>query len=235
MKIRTVISWGGALALLIGAFLAPVAGQARPLAGTVSGAVIYSGVHDTNHEVLVAAHLDPNSGPDAMVHISGPGNYSLANIPDGSYYLSAFLDLNDSGDGPADSAEPFGWYDLNGDDNPDPVTISGGTISGIDITLTDVKIALQGTACYLGLLSGPGSMQVALHTNPNDGPVISQYVAQPCAEYFIGDGPPGTYYVSLFYDVDDSGGPPEPGEPFGWYDANQRWQPRPHHLQRHVD
>lgn len=226
MKIRTFFSGGVALALILGIFLVPAA-QAKPLTGTVSGTVLYSGVHDTNHEVLVAAHLDPNSEPQAVVHIAGPGAYSLANIPDGIYYLSAFLDLNDNGDGPADSAEPLGWYDLNGDDNPDPVTISGGTINGLDITMTDIPIAFQGTACYLGGVNGPGSMAIALHTNPNDGPVVSQYVARPCAEYFIGDGPHDTYYLSLFYDVNGSGGPPEPGEPVGWYDANSDGTPDP--------
>ena len=81
MKIKTLFSGVMALALVLGAFLAPAASQASPLAGTVSGTVLYSGVHDTNHEVLVAAHLDPGSEPQAVVHIAGPGAYSLADIP----------------------------------------------------------------------------------------------------------------------------------------------------------
>lgn len=227
MKTRTIFALGTALALILGAFLEPAASQASSLAGTVSGTVLYSGVHDANHEVLVAAHLDPNNEPQAVVHIVGPGAYTLADLPEGTYYISAFLDLNDNGDGPADTAEPLGWYDPNGDDNPDPITINGGNISGIDITLTDIPIAIQGTACYLGGVTGPGAMEIALHPNPNDGPVVSQYVARPCAEYFLGDGPHGTYYMSLFYDVNGSGGPPEAGEPVGWYDANGDGTPDP--------
>jgi predicted outer membrane repeat protein len=227
MKIKALVSFIAGVSLLIGVIAAPFSSQAALAAGSVSGTVSYAGSHDPNHEVLVAAHLNTNSEPVAVVHISGPGDYSLANLPDGSYYISAFLDLNDSGEGPADSAEPFGWYDLNGDDNPDPVTISGGNITGIDITLTDVEIAIQGTACYLGGLQGTGTMQVALHVNPSDPPVVSQVVSLPCTEYFIGDGPHGTYYVSLFYDLNDSGGPPEAGEPFGWYDLAGDGSPDP--------
>jgi hypothetical protein len=40
--------------------------------------------------------------------------------------------------GPPQPNEPVGWYDLDGDGQPDPVVVSGANaVSGVDITLRD--------------------------------------------------------------------------------------------------
>lgn len=228
MRIKAFISWCAVLVLLSGAFIAPSNSLARPLSGTISGTTSYAGSHDTNHEVLVAAHPGLDSDPVASVHTWGLAAYALENLPDGSYYISAFLDIHDRSGGPPEFGEPYGWYDANADGNPDPVTVNGGNLSGIDIIMHDVDSEyIQGTVCYLGGVTGLGPMQVALHTDPAAPPVVSQDVSLPCDEYIFNGGPAGTYYVSLFYDVNASSGPPEPGEPFGWYDANNDGNPDP--------
>jgi predicted outer membrane repeat protein len=225
---KTIINLFCILGLLVGVIITPFASQAAPQAGTVSGTATYEGSHNPDHEVLVAAHLNVNSEPVASVHIWGPGGYALVDLPDGSYYVSAFLDIHDRGEGPPEFGEPYGWYDSNGDGNPDPVTVSGGDISGIDILMEDITDEyIQGTACYLGGINGLGSLEVALHPDPGAPPHVSQYLSKPCDEYIFHGGPPGTYYVSLLYDVNDSGGPPDPGEPIGWYDANGDGNPDP--------
>ncbi len=203
--------------------------EAAPVAGSISGEITYDGSHDTNHEVIVAAHESLNEVPIASVHIDGPGVYILPDVPDGSYYISAFLDIYDRGDGPPNLGEPSGWYDADGDKNPDQVTVSGGVISGIDILMEDITDEyIQGTACYLGGAQGPGPIEIGLHTVVGEEPVTYQYLsARPCAEYIFSGGPPGTYYISMFYDLNGSSGPPEPGEPFAYYDGDGDGNPDP--------
>ncbi|MFL7869726.1 MAG: PKD domain-containing protein, partial [Anaerolineales bacterium] len=228
MKTRTFYYWGIILTLLFGMLLTPTTSQALPSAGAISGTTTYSGSYDTNHEVLVSAHLNPDAEPVASVHILGPGAYTLEDLPDGTYYISAFLDIHDREEGPPEFGEPYGWYDANHDSNPDAVVVSGGNVSGIDIAIQDIDSEyIQGTVCYLGGVTGPGPLDVGLHTNPADPPVTSLRVSLPCDEYIFSGGPTGTYYISVFYDVNDSSGPPDPGEPLGWYDANGNGSPDP--------
>lgn len=117
--------------------------------GNVIGGLSYSGDQPTWHEIIVSAHLSPEDPPVgySATAISSQNNltalpdgtmYGLGSLPDGDYYLSAFLDVDDSGAWPPGATEPIGWYDANADGNPDPVTISGGAnLSGYDIELLD--------------------------------------------------------------------------------------------------
>ena len=159
MNIKVIIYRAGLLLLLIGLIFPTSASFAMPKSGAVSGTTSYSGSYDPDHEVLVAAHLNPESEPVASVHTLGPGDYSLDGLSDGIYYISAFLDIHDRGDGPPEFGEPLGWYDFNEDGTPDPVTVSGGDITGIDILIADIDSEyIQGTVCYLGGVDGPGPL-----------------------------------------------------------------------------
>ncbi len=229
MKYKAIIPICCILGLLVGLLAIPLASQAAPTTGSVSGTVTYNGSQDTNHEVLVAAHLVLNGSPVASVHIDGPGVYSLTNLPDGNYYISAFLDILDRGDGPPEFGEPLGWYDANGDDNPDQVTVNGGNITGINITMVDpTDEYIQGTACYFGGLLGSERIEIGLHGAVGQEPLTYQLLSDlPCADYIFSGGPPGTYYISMFYDLDGSSGPPDPGEPVAYYDADGDGNPDP--------
>jgi uncharacterized repeat protein (TIGR02543 family) len=117
--------------------------------GNVIGGLSYSGDQPTWHEIIVSAHLSPEDPPigySATAKISQNNltalpdgtMYGLGSLPDGDYYLSAFLDVDDSGSWPPGATEPIGWYDANADGNPDLVTITGGAnLSGYDIELLD--------------------------------------------------------------------------------------------------
>ena len=229
MKLKVLVAILVGIGLMIATIAAPTIGLAKPTAASISGTTTYAGSYDPSHEVLVAAHLNPyQEDPVASVHIPGPGDYSINDLPDGDYYISAFLDVHDRGDGPPEFGEPVGWYDSNSDGTPDPVTVSGGNLTNIDIELTDIDSEyIQGTVCYLGGVHGPGPVEVGLHVNIFDAPVVSQFVSLPCADYVFSGGPAGTYYISFLYDVNASSGPPEPGEPFGWYDSNGDGTPDP--------
>jgi len=79
------------------ALLLPAIAQA---AGTVSGETFYDGSYDPSHTVLISAHLYPESEPVDSVLTSGVGAYALDNLDDGDYYIAAFLDIHERGEGP---------------------------------------------------------------------------------------------------------------------------------------
>jgi hypothetical protein len=215
--------------ILLSTLSIPIIGSANTRTGSISGTVTYSGIHDTDHEVSVAAHPSLQHEPVDSVHIQGPGNYSIDGLPDGDYYISAFLDIHDKHSGPPYSGEPLGWYDSNNDGNPDPVTITGNNLSGIDILMKDIESNyIQGTACYLGGIFSPtGRLEVGLQTTIGQEPMVHQFISLPCEEFAFSNIPPGSYYVYLFYDLNSSGNAPEPGEPLGYYDSNGDGVPDP--------
>ena len=117
--------------------------------GNVIGSLSYSGDQEYWHEIYVNAHETPDgppvvntaTGTNATISIAALPDgtlYGLGGLPDGDYYLSAFLVVNYSGGWPADPGEPIGWYDSDLDGEPDPVNIvDGANLCGNDIELLD--------------------------------------------------------------------------------------------------
>ncbi len=105
--------------------------------GSINGTVTYVGNIMSSGDIIVSIHESANVGqtPIRTTIADSTGMYSFENLSDGVYYIAAFLDVNDSGDGPPDPDEPFSWYvDQAGD--PKAITITGGnTVNDIDITL----------------------------------------------------------------------------------------------------
>ena len=97
--------------------------------GSISGTVTCN----SNHTVFVDLWVDDYTSPPPAdsSNIACGESYSFTNLPDGTYYVGAWIDLNESGGGPPDEGEPYAWYG-------DPTFISiidGETITGIDITI----------------------------------------------------------------------------------------------------
>lgn len=107
--------------------------------GVINGTVTYTGNITTTGDIIVSLHesASVDDTPIETTIADGTGAYSFENLSDGTYYVAAFLDVNDSGDGPPDDGEPFSWYvDEFGD--PKAVVVSDGiTVSDVDITLED--------------------------------------------------------------------------------------------------
>ncbi len=99
--------------------------------GSISGELTYAGSQVGT--IYTGAWMDDptmSGFPDYLVSQSFPGSYVVPNLPDGTHYIAAFMDVN--GDGSQDANEPSGIYG-----SFDPVIVSGGAgTSGIDITLT---------------------------------------------------------------------------------------------------
>lgn len=131
---------GASLALaasVLALSLVLMVGLARAQTGSISDIVTYYGGVPGMHQIYVAVHTDPHQppAPGMVDNLPSPGgSYTIGKLADGTYYVSAFLDANDSG-GPPDPGEPLAWYDPDGDGNPDPVTVAGGAVTGIDIAL----------------------------------------------------------------------------------------------------
>ncbi len=97
--------------------------------GSISGTVTCN----SPHTVFVDLWLDDYNSPppEDSINIGCGESYSFTNLLDGTYYVGAWIDLNESGGGPPDPGEPYAWY---GD--PTAVTIIDGEIrENIDITI----------------------------------------------------------------------------------------------------
>ena len=109
-----------------------------PPTGSISGLISYTGKITSSHNLIIIANRQGVPGPPAYYTVIGSvGSYTMSNVADGTYNLAAYMDLgNDMG--PPQPGEPFGWYDPGSDQQPDPVTITGGNaVTNIDITLLD--------------------------------------------------------------------------------------------------
>ena len=104
--------------------------------GEINGTATYTGTLHTGHEITIGLHSAVNDPPLVSLGKSSGDPYSFVGVPDGTYYISAFIDADDSGGAP-DPDEPFEWY-VDGDGNPLAITISAGnTVNDADILLKD--------------------------------------------------------------------------------------------------
>lgn len=202
--------WGSALAR-------------QPDTGSISGTAAYTGSASGTYEIIVAAHTEIAGSPETSYHLNTPGGtYNLTDVPDGDYYISAFVDLNSSGGGPPDMGEPLAYYDQNGDGTPDTVTVSGGAVTGADIEITDDPWwgTLTGTVIYTqdDATTEPVELLIFQTSNPTE-PSVSFMIDQPGGdwEYRLY---PGTYIVASMVNMDGVPGPPDPADPVKYYDAD---------------
>ena len=89
--------------------------------------------------------------------------------------------------------------------------------------------SIEGTITYYGPISGDHNIGIAVFTNPDGSgsPEETLDIVGRSIDYVFNDAPPGTYYLTSHFDADDSGGPPDPGEPESWYDGDGDGQPDP--------
>jgi hypothetical protein len=106
---------------------------------TISGKIIYNGKNQPIHQIIVVANRQGQQAPAYSTIIRQPGPYTLGNVADATYTITAFMDLADDM-GPPGPNEPVGTYDTNGDGKSDLVTMKDGKgLAGIDVTLRDPK------------------------------------------------------------------------------------------------
>jgi len=103
------------------------------ISNSISGQISYRG--DLMGRIYMGAFDNPEFEGSAVngAEIETPGSYTIPNLPEGTYYIGAYMDVDE--DKERDNEEPQGFYDINNDGTADPVVLSSDA-TGIDITLT---------------------------------------------------------------------------------------------------
>jgi hypothetical protein len=86
---------------------------------------------------------------------------------------------------------------------------------------------ISGTVTITGNVSITGPISVSAHLDQGDPPVVSIDCVEAGDTYKIKGFPAGSYYISAYLDKNNSGGPPDDGEPIAWYDENGDGDPDP--------
>lgn len=220
----TVVLAGGAALMFLLLLSIPPASGLEPTSGSITGVVTYWGQEGDGLQIFVDAQIDLNQPPVSTAHIPSPGgDFSFTSLPDGTYYIGAWLDANESGGGPPDPGEPHVYYDANRDGNPDPVIISGGDVTDIDLDIAEVLVAREGVdeancgavlnpPCYSmeyalsnralagdTVLAFPGTYTETIAMHP-DVVIISQ--AGPEATFIDGEGARGPMVTAGIPSID---------------------------------
>ncbi len=195
------------------------------ISGTLSG---HPGTQSSNPSgATVAAVLDnpitsedePNIVGQATADVSG--NYTISNVPDGTYYLLSVLDSNN--DGRLDPEEGDGYGLLGANLESDTLNLSTVTVNmGSDETNADFRLydfsAVAGSVSYIGTNVDPTGLSWILGVFDTTGfdlagamtPVAEDQGFFPgnvtyAANGFDGDIVDGVYYVGAFIDANSNG------------------------------
>ena len=200
--------------------------------GVIAGNVSYSGAAPLSQNLVVVADQQGQGG--SLSHRTmtvrrqaGVSQYSyrLGYLDAGTYSVRAYLDAN--GDGQQEFGEPAGYFgqlDCSGGMCvSQPVSVSSGAgvfpTYGVDMQVFDANGgtgtgsasggAVGGEMIYLGVQSGPIVVQVFGSSGLKGAPLFSQTIPAPAGptgvSYDIEGLPLGTYYVSAFRDVSNTG------------------------------
>jgi methionine-rich copper-binding protein CopC len=108
-------------------------GSALP-SGSVSGTVSFAGGSGEGSVVALFLEDSMSEDPDAAA-IAGP-QFTVNYLADGRYQLMSLKNTNGDGNLDPSGGDAIGFYDANGDDEPDVIEISGGNaVTGADVAL----------------------------------------------------------------------------------------------------
>jgi photosystem II stability/assembly factor-like uncharacterized protein len=174
-RARLLPTWAS-LALsvsLLALSLVLLVGLVYAQSGSISGTVTYyGGLESGTFHLNVYYTTDPNQPPGGGIDLSGSGDYTLAGLPDGTYYVCISID-------PGDGGGPYTCYDPNGDGMADPVEVSGGgAVTGIDISLGGPWLPLGGPAVE-------GGQVTALAVHPAISGTVYAAVQSRNADWFV--------------------------------------------------
>ncbi len=85
--------------------------------------------------------------------------------------------------------------------------------------------AVSGMVMYYGSQPAGEKIIVGYYLTLNQGPEETTNIESPGGDYMLTDIEPGDYYIFAQMDLNLSGGPPNPGEPVGFYDFNHDGDP----------
>jgi uncharacterized protein (DUF2141 family) len=124
---------------------------------SISGTVSYAGAKTGRVFVSVySTGCSTNCTPQARTSIAGPGAYTIRGLQNGGYAVSARRDS--VGQGVANASDPTGM-------TPSMVTISGASVPGADVTLTDPVTPTPGAISAPTVIAGRGGVLVFWNTD----------------------------------------------------------------------
>ena len=104
--------------------------------GTVSGKITYTGTKTGKIYIGLFTSSNFTGQPAYGTTISSPGSYQIQDVAPGTYYVGAYMDVNNNNTYDP-TIDPAGVYANN------PITVNAGeTKTGIDITLKDPEIPI---------------------------------------------------------------------------------------------
>ncbi len=159
---------------------------------SISGTAYFSAFQSGT--VNMSAYNRPNTigSPISSSAISQPGPYTLEQLPDDTYYVFSFVDVD--GDGKRDINEAWGYVGYPS--LPTGINLSGG----VNTTNQDVYLykpgRVEGSISYSGTDSG----QIFINA------FLGEYLIQRrdmlnVGNYMLGGLLPGTYRIRVFMDV----------------------------------
>ncbi|MBN1349819.1 T9SS type A sorting domain-containing protein [candidate division KSB1 bacterium] len=175
--------------------------------GTITCDFFSLGKPNTCHNIVVQA-MGLSETPLVSTKITDYGEYELAGLTTGLYFIIAYEDMNDNG--LYDLTEPIGLFQGN-----PVIIIEQWQRNDVDIAIQDPTTAtgsLSGTITY----EGPRSGAIHVYTiGLSHTPFQSQVINEPGAYKFT-DLALGVYYVMAYMDA-DSDGKYDIGEPLAFY------------------
>ena len=152
----------GLVIVLCGVSLALAFGVAHAAEGegSIAGRITYVGGVPGDHPIQVCIF----AAPEPTCVLAEDGAYVVDNLADDEYTVKAlvnvYTDDTDSWDG-----APEAWYDPDADGEPDTITIAGGAVTGIDISIGGPWIPLDGPTMV-------GGEALALAVDADDPDVV---------------------------------------------------------------
>lgn len=129
---------------------------------SIDGVVTFWGDPGGGTQIEIGAHLNLFGPPEESVFLATPGGPFSIPIDDGTYYIVALM-ARDGIVGEPEDEDVLVWYDADGDGEPDQVTVSSGSVTGIDVDLGFVYVDIDATG------ANNGSSWADAFTNLQDG------------------------------------------------------------------
>ena len=124
-----------AILMILAAALALSCGsEEEETTGKISGTISYNGVNQGTLGIAAFASLPPMSAPDGMALVTNPvfpQAYEIENLPSGSYYIYAYMDVGGNNLTMPGAEDPVSAFTA-------AIEVAGGeTTAGVDLTLVD--------------------------------------------------------------------------------------------------
>lgn len=116
---------------------------------SIDGTVTFWGDPGGGTQIEIGAHLSLFGPPEESVFPAIPGGPYSIPIDDGTYYIVALM-ARGGVVGEPENEDVLVWYDADGDGEPDQVTVSGSSVTGIDVDLGFVYVDIDAAGANNG-------------------------------------------------------------------------------------